>query len=186
MSNDMKALSLELAGEGGRLGRKSEIRNPKSETDSGFYRRKPAVALRLWRGRRRKRRGSNKPGTSNIQHPTSNSRRPIASSERGWTRARTRRRVESWGLGWGAGMGAMLALGMVVSGLAAETNEITPSPAELKKMSLEQLLNMPVTSVSKQAEPLSEAPSAIQVLGMVVSGLAAETNEITPSPAEHH
>ena len=72
--------------------------------------------------------------------------------------------MESWGLGWGAGMGAMLALGMVVSGLAAETNEITPSPAELKKMSLEQLLNMPVTSVSKQAEPLSEAPSAIQVL----------------------
>src|SRR5947207_11861176 len=38
------------------------------------------------------------------------------------------------------------------------------SPTELKRLSLEDLMNLEVTTVSRQAEKLTEAPSAIQVI----------------------
>jgi iron complex outermembrane receptor protein len=46
----------------------------------------------------------------------------------------------------------------------AQTNEILPSPTALKKLSLEELMDIEVTSVSKRAEKLSETASAIQVV----------------------
>ena len=45
-----------------------------------------------------------------------------------------------------------------------QTVEITPSVGELKKMTLEQLVNLDVTSVSRQPEPYGEAPAAIVVI----------------------
>ena len=50
-----------------------------------------------------------------------------------------------------------------VFGAAAETNAVTAS-AELKRLSLEDLLNQDVTVVSRRAEKLSESPSAVQVI----------------------
>ncbi len=44
------------------------------------------------------------------------------------------------------------------------TNDDTLSTSELKSLSIEELLNIEVTSVSKRAEKLSETPSAIQVI----------------------
>jgi len=46
----------------------------------------------------------------------------------------------------------------------AQTEETTPSPSSLKKLSLEQLMDMDVTSVSKQPEHYAQAPAAIQVV----------------------
>ena len=46
---------------------------------------------------------------------------------------------------------------------AAETNEIT-TPEELKKLSLEALMNQDVTVVARRPEKLSETPSAVQVI----------------------
>src|SRR5258706_11635163 len=56
---------------------------------------------------------------------------------------------------------AFLAFGWRAS---AQTNAVVQSPSELKKMSLEELFNVEVTSVSKEPEKLSESPSAIQVI----------------------
>lgn len=58
-------------------------------------------------------------------------------------------------------LGALLALGGPA--LSAQTAPVRP-PGELKKMSLEELLDIEVTSVSKRPEKLSGAPSAIQVI----------------------
>jgi iron complex outermembrane recepter protein len=44
------------------------------------------------------------------------------------------------------------------------TQETTPSPAALKKLSLVQLMNLDVTSVAKEPEPYGQAPAAIQVI----------------------
>ena len=46
----------------------------------------------------------------------------------------------------------------------AQSEEQDQGPAAFKNMSLEQLMNQSVTSVSKEAEPLVDAPSAIQVI----------------------
>ncbi len=46
----------------------------------------------------------------------------------------------------------------------AQKEAIVPTPAELKKMSVEELMDVEVTSVSKRPEKLSEAASAIQVI----------------------
>ena len=54
----------------------------------------------------------------------------------------------------------MLALAF---GAVAQTNAVD-TPAELKRLSLEDLLNQDVTVVSRRAEKLSEAPSAVQVI----------------------
>jgi iron complex outermembrane receptor protein len=59
----------------------------------------------------------------------------------------------------------------IVLGLAAfssrapgQSAEALPSPSALKKLSVEELMNIEVTSVSKSPEKLSEAASAIQVI----------------------
>src|SRR5713101_7233326 len=46
----------------------------------------------------------------------------------------------------------------------AQTNEAIQSPTELKKLSLEELFDMQVTSVSKKPEKLSETAAAIHVV----------------------
>jgi len=54
---------------------------------------------------------------------------------------------------------------MLVTGFSlAQTQDTTPSPRGLKKLSLEELMNLDVTSVAKQPEPYAEAPAAIQVV----------------------
>src|SRR5437867_3231202 len=47
---------------------------------------------------------------------------------------------------------------------SAQQNPVPKSTSELKKMSLDELTNYPVTSVSKKQEKLSRAASAIQVI----------------------
>src|SRR5260221_9068792 len=46
----------------------------------------------------------------------------------------------------------------------AQTNADIPPPAALKKLTLDELMDMEVTSVSKRPEKLSETASAIQVI----------------------
>jgi iron complex outermembrane receptor protein len=48
--------------------------------------------------------------------------------------------------------------------LKAETNAFEATPAQLKHLTLEELMNLDVTSVSKEPEPFAEAPAAIQVI----------------------
>src|SRR5437762_6686390 len=50
------------------------------------------------------------------------------------------------------------------SGLPAQTNVAVGSASQLKQFSLEELLNLEVTTVSKRPEKLTEAASAIQVI----------------------
>jgi iron complex outermembrane receptor protein len=60
----------------------------------------------------------------------------------------------------------LLALGgasLAQPGLAQRPDTVT-SPGALKKLTLEQLMNLDVTSVSKRPEKLSQAASAIQVI----------------------
>jgi iron complex outermembrane receptor protein len=45
-----------------------------------------------------------------------------------------------------------------------QTPDITPAVKELKKLSLEQLMDLDVTSVAKQPEPYGQAPAAIDVV----------------------
>ena len=47
---------------------------------------------------------------------------------------------------------------------SAETQVADSSPGALKKLSLEQLMDLDVTSVSKQPEPYAQAPAAIDVI----------------------
>jgi iron complex outermembrane receptor protein len=47
---------------------------------------------------------------------------------------------------------------------SAQTNEVIQPPSELKKLSLEELFDMKVTSVSKKPERLSEVAAAIHVV----------------------
>lgn len=49
-------------------------------------------------------------------------------------------------------------------GSAAETNTQITAAAQLKHLTLEQLMNIDVTTVSRQAEPWFTSPSAIQVI----------------------
>ncbi|HWD94188.1 MAG TPA: TonB-dependent receptor [Verrucomicrobiae bacterium] len=58
---------------------------------------------------------------------------------------------------------ATLLLVTAVFSTAAATNEVT-TPAELKRLSLEDLENQDVTVVSRRPEKLSESPSAVQVI----------------------
>ncbi len=59
-------------------------------------------------------------------------------------------------------IGAMLLLNS--SWLSADTNILEASPAQLKKLSLEDLMKLDVTSVSRRPEPYRQAPAAIQVI----------------------
>ncbi|HWD20363.1 MAG TPA: TonB-dependent receptor [Verrucomicrobiae bacterium] len=54
---------------------------------------------------------------------------------------------------------------LAASGLFAEPSDVDAIPtAQLKRLSLEDLMQMDVTSVSKEAEPFALAPAAIQVV----------------------
>src|SRR5258706_7123129 len=60
----------------------------------------------------------------------------------------------------------LAAVAVVVSAavLPAQTSRPLPPPSELKKMTVDQLMAIEVTSVSKRPEKLSAAPSGIQVI----------------------
>src|SRR5258706_13908156 len=66
----------------------------------------------------------------------------------------------------GLAMRAAVLLGLILFANVAfpQTPEAVSSPSALKKLSLEDLMNMEVTSVSKRPEKLSESASAIQVI----------------------
>src|SRR5258706_5508068 len=54
---------------------------------------------------------------------------------------------------------------MIFAGrLFAQTKKTPSSPSALKTLSIDELMNVEVTSVSKRPEKLSETPSAIQVI----------------------
>src|SRR6266487_1498314 len=59
--------------------------------------------------------------------------------------------------------GAVLAAIVFTTSTLAETNSVQ-SADQLKKLSVEQLMDIEVTSVSKRPEKLSETASAIQVI----------------------
>jgi len=48
--------------------------------------------------------------------------------------------------------------------LRAQTNEASASAQDLKRLSIEELMNVEVTTVSRQPEPLFTSPSAIQII----------------------
>ncbi len=62
------------------------------------------------------------------------------------------------------GLWALLAGALWVTALPGQTQQSLPPPNALKKMSLDELMDLQVTSVSKRPEKLSEAASAIQVI----------------------
>ena len=68
------------------------------------------------------------------------------------------------------GWAAIAAITSVAGAARAQTPTLTPaaydqpSISELGSLSIEQLANLPVTSVTKRAEPLSQAPAAIYVI----------------------
>jgi len=53
---------------------------------------------------------------------------------------------------------------VITSVVFSQTEDTTLSPASLKKLSLEDLMNVEVTSVSKRPEKLNEVASAVQVI----------------------
>lgn len=68
------------------------------------------------------------------------------------------------GRGLLAGAFICAALAFPVTAGAQETNMTSGSPSELKRLSIEELMNIEVTSVSKKEEKLSAAPAAIFVI----------------------
>ncbi len=62
------------------------------------------------------------------------------------------------------GLSLALALAFSTVALPAQIQPSLPPPSALKKMSLDELMDIQVTSVSKRPEKLSEAASAIQVI----------------------
>ena len=61
-------------------------------------------------------------------------------------------------------MCAASALFLLVGRASAQVQDTLPPPGELKRLSVEQLMQIEVTSVSRQPEKLSQAASAIQVI----------------------
>src|SRR5215510_6909551 len=59
---------------------------------------------------------------------------------------------------------SVLVLVACTGNALAQTYAASGTPSELKKMSLEELLNVEVTSVSRRPEKLSETASAVQVI----------------------
>ena len=59
---------------------------------------------------------------------------------------------------------SLFAVCFLAAGAFAFDSQSVPSPSELKSLSIEELMNIEVTSVSKRPEKLSETPSAIQVI----------------------
>jgi len=58
----------------------------------------------------------------------------------------------------------IIGLLLIANCAFAQTGDSTLSPASLKKLSLEDLMNVEVTSVSKRPEKLNEVASAVQVI----------------------
>ena len=58
----------------------------------------------------------------------------------------------------------VFSLSLVSNGLFAQTKDTLLSSQKLKKLSLEELMNVEVTSVSGQSEKLTEVASAVQVI----------------------
>ena len=58
----------------------------------------------------------------------------------------------------------VLATALAAAALPGQTLPSLPPPGDLKKMTLDELMDIQVTSVSKRPEKLSEAASAIQVI----------------------
>lgn len=83
-----------------------------------------------------------------------------------------RRRTWPYPLREGARLGVLLALGLAIlaaPGLAQQQDSTAEHPdsapaSVLKLLSVEELMNVVVTSVSRRAEPLSHVASAIQVI----------------------
>jgi iron complex outermembrane recepter protein len=66
---------------------------------------------------------------------------------------------------WRSGLtGAVVLFVCAAANLSAQTNALDTTPEQLKKMSIEDLMNLDVTSVAKQPEPYGEAPAAIEVI----------------------
>lgn len=63
-----------------------------------------------------------------------------------------------------AGLLILFASALWATALPAQTRPPLPSPNALKKMSLDELMDIQVTSVSKRPEKLSETASAIQLI----------------------
>src|SRR5665213_3390970 len=61
------------------------------------------------------------------------------------------------------GMAAVLLV-CAASNASAQTNATEATPEQLKKLSIEDLMNLDVTSVSKQPERFGDAPAAIEVV----------------------
>ena len=64
---------------------------------------------------------------------------------------------------WGRWLIVLDLIIFATSALAQTNNDVSP-PAALKKLSLEELMDLDVTSVAKQPEPYGQAPAAIQVI----------------------
>jgi iron complex outermembrane receptor protein len=64
---------------------------------------------------------------------------------------------------WAVSLLILIQAAGLVSRVAAATNEVT-SAAELKRLSLEALMNQDVTVVARRPEKLSATPSAVQVI----------------------
>ena len=58
----------------------------------------------------------------------------------------------------------IISLFFIMRGAIAQPQEELPSPSELKKLSIEELMSIEVTSVSRYPEKLSETASAIQII----------------------
>lgn len=67
-------------------------------------------------------------------------------------------------LRFGAASFLLIAANLSAANQVGDTNLMEISPAQLKKLSLEDLMQLDVTSVSRRAEPYREAPAAIQVI----------------------
>ena len=73
-------------------------------------------------------------------------------------------RRSSAGHGWLGLLFLLIGLGGLVPRAAGQTEPVLPPPDDLKKLSVDQLLDMVVTSVSKRPEKLLDVASAIQVI----------------------
>src|ERR1043166_3534983 len=74
------------------------------------------------------------------------------------------RAVLCFDLGGSRRIPLLLLLLLATASFAADTNELSLSPSDLRRMTLEQLLDIRVTTVSRQAERWFDTPSAIQVI----------------------
>jgi len=74
------------------------------------------------------------------------------------------RAVSCFGAGGSHRIPLLLLLWLATASFAADTNELSLSPSDLRRMTLEQLMDIRVTTVSRQAERWFDTPSAIQVI----------------------